>query len=433
MKRALFFVALLLASCRNDPVIIEPGGLDFGEVDATSISPQSRFVRLTNPSSGDRVCVIEPLGSPFATLQEGEVVVKGLSAQTISVTFLPRDGLEHRGKLELHSSDGGCEGSVELRGLGSGRLAAVPSSLEFKLNPGQAATQKISLQNGRRTPVRFQLSVESFSNALSVTRTADTIPPGGAITLTVRAAQTRWNQLTDAVVIFEEKEQLRIPVTVTPASPTLEVTPLAIDVPVAAVGDFVDRTFRITNTGASGDNNAPKLGFMGLPRVALGNPEEVEFFFSSQPLLAEGESFDLTMRVRFVSEGPRTFQVGLPALPEFVARSPLTLTAEAKSLQPCTMQVDPRVSLHLQDAGDGGVVGRVSFTNSGSTLCVVDNLRLQSSPLSMISGGAAQVQVPAGSSHQVTIAGPNSPDAGTFRFHILNMNGLDESIELLPP
>jgi hypothetical protein len=346
---------------------------------------------------------------------------------------LPSDGLEHRGKLELHSSDGGCEGSVELRGLGSGRLAAVPSSLEFKLNPGQIAKQQISLQNSRRTPVRFQLSVDGFSNALGVTRTADTIPPGGTITLTVRAAPTLWSQFTDAVVIFSEKEQLRIPVTVTPTSPSLEVTPLAIDVPLAAVGDFVDRTFRITNVGNTGDRDAPRLSFMGPPTVVLGNREEVEFFPAALPFLAEGQSFELTMRVRFFSPGPRMFQVALFAIPEFVARSPLTFTTEAKSWQSCTMQVDPRSSLQLQDVGDGGVVGQVSFTNSGSTLCVVDNLRLQSSALSMISGGAAQAQVPAGSSHQVTIAGPSSPDAGTLRFHILNMNGLDESLELLPP
>jgi hypothetical protein len=98
--------------------------------------------------------------------------------------------------------------------------------------------------------------------------------------------------------------------------------------------------------------------------------------------------------------------------------------------------MDPE--LLLEDKGDGGLEGVVTFTNPSSEYCVVDNLRFSfatPSQFAMIGGEFSQGEIAPGNQHRVTIAGPKS-DAGivgAFGFHVFSANSRVEWIDVRSP
>lgn len=438
MRSALILIsAAIFAGCADAPCMVDPAVLDFGEVDATSLLPASRFIKVTNPSSRDRVCIPQPLTAPFSAETSG-VLIPAFSDRLINVLFAPSDGLLHHDTLRLSSSDGSCELEVQLTGLGTGTLQVNPPAPLFIANPGETVTQELRFVNTRRTPVSFStqwIFLPGGPMPFEFQTATSEVPASSAITTIVKATATSWNSTTAVLRVTTDNQEFQIPMLLQPSSPRLEVSPRLITVPRAAVGDFFERSFRISNGGSSGRAGVFPLE---IARVGIteGDPRDVDILQLSRNVLTEGESTELTVRVELLSAGPRIFRFRVTPRPEFLNELELVLTTTAETLPPCGLQVEPRDQLTMRDVEDGGVEGRVTFTNTGSGLCLVDNLRLSSSAASLYTFNApSQMEVPPGSSREVTISGPRprTGSTGQFGFHVLRDGRSQEWIELSVP
>ena len=86
---------------------------------------------------------------------------------------------------------------------------------------------------------------------------------------------------------------------------------------------------------------------------------------------------------------------------------------------------------------DGGAEASITFTNEGSTPCLLDDVRMHPYPGYFISSSfAPQVEVPPGGSHLVTVAGPFRPypgGVGSLEFHVFNRDSRREWISVYFP
>lgn len=439
VMRAMVLLSGLAMGCSGaQPCTVEPGGIDFGEVEVTTGRSGAKRVKLRNPSSGERVCVLAPVSDQFTTDLSGEIRIPPFSSRDLMAFFAPADGRLHQGSLEFHSSDGGCEVSVQLKGLGSGQLEMDTQPLEFVLAPGEEESREVFIRNSRRTPTAISVGVTPGApDVFSVTPTDVEVPAFGSVAVTVKAKARLWAQEQTALIVSSRTQQLNRLLAVTPSSPTLEISPLAFTLRRVGVRHFAERTFVISNAGKPSGGAAQALSIMGV-QLTGGDPREASILPLERSYLSEGQSVELNVRVDVAQPGPRTFAFFINSVPGFTGPREVTLSTIAEVLPPCSMQVEPASPLQLQEVSDGGVEGRVTFTNIGTSFCVVDNLRLSAfaSP-GYTPSGATQVEVAAGSSHVVTIAGPRlqtqSGKIGELRFHIFRDGGVDEGIELRSP
>jgi hypothetical protein len=98
--------------------------------------------------------------------------------------------------------------------------------------------------------------------------------------------------------------------------------------------------------------------------------------------------------------------------------------------------VAPPSVAHLSWIPDAGSFGQVSFTNAGTTACVLDDVRLArvfEPDFRITDGGVAQVELAPGAVHVVTVEGPapgGFGSSGALLFHVFNPNADQQFIEL---
>ena len=170
----------------------------------------------------------------------------------------------------------------------------------------------------------------------------------------------------------------------------------------------------------------------------FGNPGELHISTPPLPIaLAEGDSAEITVRVIPRAAGEKNF--GVMVTTDRFGPTQVRLSTVAEYLPPCSLEVSPAGALELRDAADGGVEGRVTFTNLGTTRCTVDHLRLNEAAaqqFTVLNGGATQMDIPGERARNVLIAGPKPVDAGVvgaFGFHVFQQGRVDQWIELRTP
>jgi hypothetical protein len=437
--------ALLLISCKSEvPCTITAEPLDFGEVEVGDF--EDRRLVVLNSSDVDREVTAVPLAFPFNVRPFETLKLQAHSEEPWVVRFAPDDGLLHLDELVLEGG-GQCDFSLPLRGLGGGTITVNPEKLEFTLGANQRVAKEVLIRNSRRTPTTVTLSWSILSGpatALSQgTPAAIEIPAGGVIPVPIIATPPSWDPVRAILSINGGPKRLEVSVTISPSSPRLEVTPRMIDVPqigfdlISQPRGFAERTFRLRNVGTSGDPNAPRLQLVSSIGV-FGNPDEVEVSWPPLPSgLAEGESTELTVRMTPLSLGQKTYAVSLKTEP--LAFEQVQINTRANALPACAVESQPADVLQLADMGDGGLEGVVTFVNTSSEFCVVDNPRFSlGTPegFAMIEGAFSQGEIAPGNDHHVRIAGPKSADAGTigkFGFHVFSPNSDVHWIELRSP
>ncbi len=445
-KEFVVLYALVLLGCKSSaPCTVDAESLDFGEVEVGSGGAQRRIV-VTNPSDEDREVTAVPLDRPFGVFPLDRLGLQAHSEEAWTVGFGPDDGLLHLDELILQGG-GSCDFTLPLKGLGSGTLSVSPELLEFTVGAGQRVEKEVLLRNTRRTPMTVTLSW-SFragpKEALSFGTPATLeIPAGGLVSVPIIASPPGWETVRAALMINTGSTFMRVEVTITPSSPLVEVSPQMVSVPqigfdvVSQPRGFAERVFRVRNSATSGDPRAPHLQIVS-SFVVFGVPAEVEVTWPPLPDgLAEGESAEVRVRMTPFSPGPKTYGVNLRLDPVGVQR--VEINTQANALPPCAVQATPADVLLLEDKGDGGLEGVVTFTNTSSEYCVVDDPRFSPatpSQFAMIEGAFAQGEIAPGNEHRVTIAGPKSVDAGTigsFGFHVFSPNSNVEWIDLRSP
>lgn len=471
--RLALLVALAGCPPAADPVLperpcsVSPLELDFGEVETGRRSP-TRTVTVRNDSPVLRVLGLAALEPPFfLEIPTNQLLVPAFGTKVFELGFFPRDGRLHLQDLvftdELaREGDSKCELTLSLRGLGTGRVSVEPSELAFTLEPGEVETKELLIINSRRTPATVSALVQlrqslAGGDPVTVDPTPVVVPAAGAVRLPVRAAPHAPDLVLGELLVSAEGEApLRSRFSLRAGKPVAEVLPRqVIDWRVqydraSQPASFSRRRLTLRNVGSSGTLPALalKLGQPAFTVEALqGSLAELVVLTGNQPLdgLAQGESAELVLHLWPLSVGPKEFRLRLfvdeplddPADPldpviEVMVR------ANAEVMPACTMTVEPASSLQLVEA-NGRLEGGITFTNTGATPCLVDDLHLASSTLPgyfIESGAAEQVEVLPGASYVIAIAGPVQSLArrvGALEHHIFNRDSRSEVVELLAP
>ena len=104
--------------------------------------------------------------------------------------------------------------------------------------------------------------------------------------------------------------------------------------------------------------------------------------------VSQGQAGELVLHLWPRSVGPREFVLKLFFLEPFPDPSSfpdppeqaldVRVRADVETLPACTMTVQPARSLQLTEASGGGLEGSITFTNTGLTSCLVDDVHLAS-------------------------------------------------------
>lgn len=422
--RLRFALLFTLVGCADPEArcVVSPESFDFGEIELTEQAPMKKLV-LRNPRETPQRVSVSALSAPFALRPSDASIFlpERNGEQTFEVRFHPLDGLLHVQDL-VFRSEGFCDVTVPLRGLGGGSLLATP--FDLVLRRGETQTRELRINNSRRAPVT--ISVEANPPLTIALPEGSVIPAAGSLSVQVTATLPGWQRLSPVVKITSTRESLSVPINLIPSSPRVEVSPPVIDIPTVAMDlrstprGFVERTVRVRNSGSSNDPSAPPLSVDGFFLEFNTGLDDVEVT-GAPALLAEGESTQFSVRLVPKSTGPRALSFHLKSSLDDVI---VPLTTRSILLLPCQMQVLPADRVALQSVGDGGLEGVVSFLNVGDNVCTVDGAKFTSwtpSGFSISGAPGEQFQVLPREQQQLTIAGPQQPDAGTiggFGFHV---------------
>ena len=469
--RWLLALLVALAGCPRppDPVPVEnpcsvtPTSIDFGEVRSGSRSP-SRELVLRNDSPQYKIIDFTVPEPPFLFVgqQAGAIFIPANSAKIFEVAFQPDDGRLHFAELSVVDMDTRydvekCELTVPLRGLGSGLVTVSPQQFALRSEPGETKTQELLINNSRRTPVTITAQVLFREPVAGELVTVDSgpleVPAFGSAPLVVRASPSvpTFERGNVIITIVEDGSTRLSEFAVIAGKPVAQVLPTELDAwRVPYPGNSSRRRLTVRNVGNSGAVDQLKLRTR-LPGISVeaiqGSLQEFSVTESPELFLGlvQGQSVELEVRLWPLSLGPKEFkvkvlfddQLNAPMEPDPVIE--VMVRANVETMPSCTMTVEPQGTLQLAPV-NGRLEGSVTFTNTGSTTCIVDDPHLSSttSPgFFIVSGATAQAEVAAGASYVVTIAGPLQPTSGTrvgaLERFIFNRDTQVGSVELRAP
>ncbi len=437
-----------------------PESVDFGEIDR--FTNAFTRVRVTNLSGQTVQVQTTPLEPPFSLRSISADALDAGASFFVEVQFQPADSLLHFGRLRASGLDGGCTLEVPLRGLGGGSLEVHPSVLDFgALEPGDSKTLEVNLINSRRVSVVLEgLGISGDDAGVSAFRfngpSRLELPPVSTTPLRVTATPASRNEFFAFLAANGNLDRVDVFLRVSGGVPVARVEPSVIEVPVAGFTplssppSFVERVVRVHNEGQPAGPGAGLLRFEGPLFFAVdamdGGPAGDALQIDSSMLfngIPPGGVGEVVLRFVPTALGTRAFRVTLFTNDPQRPQHEVTFQATATSLPTCQLAlatVPPRVfdELHLEVGPDGGSEAQVRFTNTGSTLCVLDDLRLE--PLGVprlhLTGGADQVLIPPGQNHLVWLTAPDagtSPVGSTLGFHVLNPSSRRQFIPVFAP
>lgn len=449
-----------------NPCTMSPPSIDFGEVVSGQRSA-SRELVLRNDSDQYRVVEVGVPELPFVFVGRPpeSVFINAKSSRLFEVAFQPEDGRLRFGELmitELNTREenGLCNFTVPLQGLGSGRVTLNPPQLLFKVEPGQTETQELMINNSRRTPVTITPRVFFTTNPLggepiTVDSTPVVVPAFGSTAVRVNAVPATPGVVHGAIgITFDDGTALSSEFVLGAGKPVAEVLPSEVNDwrvrydPGSTPASISKRRLIVRNVGSSGNVNelALRLGMPALSIEAIqGSPQElfVADFGKLGEGLLQGDSTELVMTLWPLSLGPKEFRLKLlvnepldtPLDPQEVIE--VMVRANVETMPDCSMKVSPATTLQLTPV-NGRLEGSVTFTNTGTTPCIVDDPHLsQIVPgYFILSGKTDQVEIAPGASYVITVAGPTqltSGRVGLLEHHIFNRDSSLDAVELRAP
>lgn len=430
--------------------------INFGEVEIGS--PQVRRVQIKNLTSTPLEFHALPLFSPFFATLDGEALVAPGEQAAFEVQFAPFDGRLHLDTLEIQAGES-CSVSIPVRGLGKGGFVIEPSRLSFGgLDVGEFKILELRIANTRREEVALervsvvddQQTVPGYDPPFTLIPPVPTVLRAVSTTVFRVIAQPRLpGQFTSRLVMTGPG--LEVPMEVLGGTPRAELSHDTFEIPKmdftpgARAPSFVERVFMLRNVGAPNgamplnlvppvlrveheDGGLADAGFtLNFDTVLLGSQ-------TGFPLgLAAGRETSLVLRYVPNELGSRSFNVMLitndPQQPEHRVKFSVT----ALSLPECSWSAPASVTFTA--IGDGGSSGVVTFSNTGTTLCVLDDLRVEGvGGFTVLDGGFSQRELAPGESHDVILAGPRPGiAAGWLGFHPLSPNSQRERVLLRAP
>ncbi|MDP1829997.1 MAG: hypothetical protein Q8L48_42435 [Archangium sp.] len=430
-----------------------PEDLDFGEVENSlgavrqvQVTNTSTFLRTLRAVRPPRGFVLSP---PIDDL--GLQIAAGASHR-FEVQFFPTDALLHLGSLELNAGLD-CAARLPLSGLGSGEVLTVPASLDFGfVPPGTTKTLELQLVNTRRVPVQVRnlrldsSMIQAFGGSLP---SQLDLPALSTTSLMVTASPvTDETFFGDLLAVTAPFGALRTPLRVVGGAPVaalsathLEVRHVRFDPGSAS---FAQRVVTLRNVSTSGRSDEAQLRLVP-PFVTVEAPDggpvdELSISPGAGAVmgLPLGAATEVLVHFTPTGVGSRSYRITLftnaPVAPELG----LTFDAEVESLPPCNgLSITPAVVLALTPTPDGKSAGSVTFENSGTSRCVVDDLRLeQGTPATFsITGGVQQLVVEPGTISTISVVGPRAllDSLGVLGFHALNPGSARQFISVSAP
>lgn len=403
--------------------------LDFGEVSFG----QNVMIRLTVTSLHSQPLRLRAfVDGPFA-MDPPEFNLEPGQIRSFDVLTQAVDGLRHVATLELKDPrEPSCSASLPVSMLGGGTLVVAPV-LDFGfVDAGASVERELVLTNGTRRDLWLlsvsspDASVFSWADAGSPTL----VPALSSYSLRVRAAPVDFEFSTTRLTINTDRFLREVFLNVAGGRPEAELSPSVVD--FGHVGLFgtelasARRRVFLKNTGTSGSTALSKLRVSGVSVVMLEGPSVNDVLPVVDDLaflgVASNQAMGFDVELSAAELGASRWRVTLETNAPWQPVVPFEVKALVETMPPCALTVSPT---ELSLRGDGGVArGSVLFTNSGSTLCTLDDVRLgatEGPALSLERGEVEQVQLQPGEQHEVVVrAGPTdgSVVSGTVRFHV---------------
>jgi hypothetical protein len=458
--RVVLLVSWLCFACSEPPSApplieschVTPSALDFGEVEANT--RVSRTIRVVNHTGVDRELAVVPVVAPFSSDSlPGRFRLFAGATRDLTLSFAPSDGRLHLDELQLVDLGAGdCTLKVPLRGLGSGLLALQTPELDFGfLRPGSMKSLALVVSNSSRAPITLgavNVLFDSESTGLApltVRPPASTVvPEHGTLALELFATPQRSGRVFGRVLLTSGEATLAAPFVLTVGAPVADAFPSSIAPwlvgfdPDTQPHGFSDRPLYFRNVGAAGPSPDADLRLTSLHVEALGDAVAEELLLNVPANASAGlQSFEvseLRLHLEPRSVGPKEFLITLGTNSPREPFLTIPVRATAAVLPACELSVSPADELRLSPLPEGLSGGTVLFKNTGTTPCVLDDLRLEGEVNFIIERGQVlQVQIPPGGQHAVTIVGPRKSSVmrvGSLSFHVFNPNSRTELIDV---
>ena len=411
-------------------------------------------MRLTNLSASVVVVDLSPLTAPFLLTALSGARLRPGESMPLDVHFTPIDGLLHLTRLTASSSNG-CSVEVPVRGLGAGFLSVSADALDFgNLEPGTSKTSRVQLNNTRRTPLTFSApellgrgvdggGVEAFtvSGPLPLT-----LPPASLTVLEVTARPPSYGRFIARLSAQSASTRFDVQLHVTGGAPVARLSPNPLELPLVGFfpgsnpPSFIGRFVTLENLG--NDAGAPfsalqfEPPFFKVESLDGGSPADVrpdtDLFFGG---VAPGASALLRLSLLPQAPGPRTYRITFFTNDAQQPLQVLEVNANVVVLPPCSMQIVPPDLLDLRPAPGGGLRGTVTFTNQGTTRCVLDDVRLEAHEpgFFIVDGGVTQLELAPSQRHVVMLAGPDAGPTsflGVLGYHVFNPGSFRQGLQL---
>lgn len=442
----------LIESCRATP-----SALDFGEVEANRQGASaSRTLRVVNHTGVDRELAVVPVAAPFSTESlPGTFRLAAGATRDVTMSFAPSDGLLHLAELQLvdlAAGDGACTLEVPLRGLGSGLLSLQPAVLDFGfLRPGSTKSAELIVSNSSRAPITLGAVNVVFDSGPTAPAPVTVRPPAslvvpahGTLALELLATPQLSGHVAGRVLLTASAATLTAPFVLTAGIPEAETFPTSIGPwlvafdPVTQPHGFSDRPLYFRNVGPTGPSPDADLRLTSVRVEALGEALAEELQLNVPAQASAGlQSFavaELRLHLEPRAAGSKEFLLTLGTNSPLTPLLAIPVRATTAVLPGCELSVSPADALRLSPRPEGLSGGTVTFENTGTTPCVLDDVRLAGEVNFIIERGQVlQVQIPPGERHVVTIVGPRTPTAarvGALSFHVFNPNSRTEFIDV---
>lgn len=434
----------------NSCLVLTPSVLDFGEV--PNDEPRSLSFQFQNKTNAKLTVRVSAATAPFSFSGLAvDLPPRGSRSDTVGI--LLADALLHVGEIDLDAAPE-CHATLSLRALGKGKVLHEPEhpeKLDYGfLAPGGRKTLEVTFINQRREPFTLSdLHVNSTAYTVEAP-SAVSVPPLSTLKIPITASPPDDLEYPATFVANGEDGSVHhVELFVVGGAPVAALRDPEVVIPTVGLAvpsfppTFATRQLWLRNVTTQGRSSFASLRvvppFFKVEPLGEGSPEEVELTFSDQveqiglPLGAEGP---IELRVVPRSLGTRryrvTFFTNAPVQPEVS----MTLEATAQTWPECQLYASTQ-SLVLMRNSTGMATGQITFTNVGSTTCVLDDLRMENATTAFeLTGVQPQVRLAPQEVHRVTVAAPVPTGAqafGTLGFHVFNANSVRQFIRVMTP
>ncbi len=408
--------------------------LDFGEIEVgtKAISRLNVF----NDMKFD-VELRANASAPFSVRQTMSVMVPAGESKLIDLEVAPTKGGPSQGEVVLEDPSviGGCRLALPVKVLG-GNWLEFADVLDFGfVDPGQVVQRSLRFTNATSRVLsvsNFVVEGDSFSSGVPM---VFSVPPYDSIDVPFFAQPPALGTFTGEVSFLAPGGRHTVVLAAVGAHPTARFSAQRIDFQRVALfpsgPSFGERQLFFSNVGLSDVGGETQLRVV-LPHVLvepLENATETELLVdvsrAIQPIAAN-ESAAIGLRVEPNGFGRKKWRVTIYTNDPVTPAQQLEVVAEVVSQPPCSVSASPAAGVQLTPYGDGAR-GELVLTNTGSSECVVDDVRLDESTapgiFTLESGQITQVALPPGEVHRVVIKAGSTggtTQRGELRFHVLS-------------